>query len=120
MTKSVSPYLFHFAQPQEWKNDTSENYQPASYTEEQFVHLCNASQAAGVYQRFFKGHDVTLLALEHAAVQHRVRWEDLYGHGEFPHLYMPIPRRAVRELLNLTGADPNAEEKVRQFVASPE
>ena len=119
MTEPVSPrLLYHFARPADWMNDPQKPYLTPTFIEEQFIHLCDRSQATDVFQRFFKGQDVIVLAIGHAAIQSQVRWEDLYGHGLYPHLYAPLPRTAIIEQLELTGTDPQAEQRVEQFVSS--
>jgi glutathione S-transferase len=71
-----------------------------------FVHLCTADQLTGVLQRFYPHGDVVILALAEAALGGRVRDEDLYGHGAFPHLYGPIPALAVLQALPLPAGNP--------------
>jgi uncharacterized protein (DUF952 family) len=70
---------------------------PASLAVEGFVHLSQSAQVAEVANRYFAGRtDLILLTLAPDALP-EVRWEDLYGHGVFPHAYGPIALGAVTD-----------------------
>jgi glutathione S-transferase len=74
------------------------HYSPAGFPDEGFVHCCRPGQLAGVLERYFRGRDdLVLLELDPAALDARLVEEDTTGRGErFPHLYGPVPWRAVQ------------------------
>jgi uncharacterized protein (DUF952 family) len=88
--------LYHFASLNDWANADTNQYVPESFASETFIHLCTAPQAREVYSRFFKDQRTLLLVISAQAIHADVRWEDLYGHGAFPHLYAPLALRHIR------------------------
>lgn len=74
------------------------HYAPSGFADEGFVHCCRPGQLAGVLARYFRGRDdLVLLELDPAALDAAVVEEDTTGRGErFPHLYGPVPWRAVQ------------------------
>ncbi len=88
--------LFHLVTPGELAGATALGcYLPASLESEGFVHLSEAAQLPDSIARHFVGVvDLVVLRLDASALDD-VRYEDLYGHGVFPHLYGPVPLDAV-------------------------
>ena len=95
---SADAILYHLvpgAELAERCDDT--HYRAPSLAEEGFIHLSTADQVAGVASgRYTEVEDLILLHIV-AAELDAVRWEDLYGHGDFPHQYGPIPLSAIIE-----------------------
>lgn len=79
---------------------------PDSLTTEGFVHLSGPEQIVGTANRFFAGRtDLILLTLAPDLLP-EVRWEDLHGHGRYPHAYGPLPLTSVVDARAwLPGAD---------------
>ena len=99
--------LYHLTTTADWARRDAEFFAPRSLETEGFVHLSGASQVAGTASRFFAGRDdVILLEIDERRLTQELVWEDLYGHGAFPHLYGPIDLAAV------VRAEPYSPEKV--------
>ena len=118
--------LLHVAERAEYEAARSAgatHYAPGAFEAEGFVHLCRPDQLAGVLQRYYRNReDLLLLHLDAAAFDAELRMEDGTGRGErFPHLYGPVPLRAVREVwpfgTDAAGA-PLAVAQGPQFVAA--
>jgi len=61
-----------------------------------YIHLSTASQAPETAAKWFAGReDLTLVAVDADALGAALRWEPSRGGSLFPHLYGPLPMRAV-------------------------
>lgn len=66
---------------------------PSSVGPDGFVHLCWSHQAADVLRRHFEGGPATALVVDRDALApERLREEDSYGHGAYPHYYGELAR----------------------------
>ena len=72
-----------------------------------FIHFSTASQVAETAARHFAGAgDLMLVAVDQDALGSELRWEPSRGGALFPHLYGPLPLKAVRWVKPLPlGAD---------------
>ena len=72
-----------------------------------FIHFSTAEQAPETAAKWFAGRtDLTLAAVDAAALGADLRWEPSRGGALFPHLYGPLPMSAVLWSRPLTlGAD---------------
>ena len=62
-----------------------------------FIHFSTAAQLAETAAKHFAGvSDLTLIAVDAAALDDRLKWEPSRGGDLFPHLYAPLPLSAVR------------------------
>ncbi len=95
--QTTGEYLYHAAVAADWRNRSTEHYQPAAYLDEGFVHLSSKEQLIGTLHKRFQGRDdLVLLTIDPAVVTAELIWEDLYGSGvDFPHIYGPIELAAV-------------------------
>jgi glutathione S-transferase len=93
--------LYHIVEPSAWTRAGAE-YRPDSLTTEGFVHCSYAGQVARVANLFYRdAAQLALLVIDPARLTAAVRDEDP-GTGElFPHVYGPIERQAVIEVLTL-------------------
>ena len=67
-----------------------------------FIHLSTAAQLRETAARHFAGQpDLVLVAVDAAALGEALRWEPSRGGALFPHLYGPLPLRAVRWVSDL-------------------
>ena len=106
--------LYHLAVLEDWNADAAgTTYVPAAFASEGFVHCSFRGQLAGVYDRYYAGRDdlVVLVfdrdALAEAVGAAAIREEQSPSTGElFPHVYAPLPRAAVREVLDLAAVMP--------------
>jgi uncharacterized protein (DUF952 family) len=61
-----------------------------------FIHMSTASQLEGTLSRHYQGRtDLTLAAVDLAALGNSVRWEESRGGQKFPHVYGTLPMAAV-------------------------
>lgn len=88
--------IFHLAEPGDWAKSTDE-YQPAAFAHEGFIHCSTATQLPKVARdRFMRHNDLVLLTIDPEPLGHTVIYEDLYDSGEeFPHVYGALPANAV-------------------------
>lgn len=71
-----------------------------------FVHLSTREQLPGTLAKHFPGEsDLTILALDVAAMGDALRWEPSRGGALFPHLYGAILQPMVRGELTPTELD---------------
>jgi uncharacterized protein (DUF952 family) len=97
--------LFHLAVGDEWSANATEQYVPAAFADESFIHLSYRDQLTGVYERYYAGRtDLVVLEIDRSRLLAGVgtdvlREESSPTTGEaFPHLYAPLPRHAVQRV----------------------
>jgi uncharacterized protein (DUF952 family) len=93
----VTEPLFHLAQPSDWARSV-DVYSPASVEEEGFVHCSTEQQLPDVARTLYSDrNDLILLTIDPDLLEEgSLVYEDLYEMGqEFPHIYGPLPCRAV-------------------------
>ncbi len=62
-----------------------------------YIHLSTADQLPGTLEKHFIGRAGLVIAeIDLATMGDAVRWEPSRGGALFPHLYAPLPLRAVR------------------------
>lgn len=88
--------IFHLVPADEWAR-VGDPYSPTSLAVEGFVHCSSRNQLPRVAVTVFAGReDLILLEIDPGRLSAEVVWEDLYDLDEdFPHVYGPIPLRAV-------------------------
>ena len=84
-----------------------DDVRPESLAEEGFIHLSTPEQIAQVCNERFAGRtDLLLLVVDPRALPAPLVWEDSYGAGEvFPHLYAPLPRTALIDVIDYQPID---------------
>lgn len=86
--------LYHLALAGEWDPEQAEYRRSTlgrSLEEEGFVHCSTAEQVQATADGYYRGRpDVVLLTIDRRLVDSEIRVE-----GGFPHVYGPIPTRAV-------------------------
>ena len=88
-----SEYIYHVTTQKEWEQAKLDNeYKPAGYEQEGFIHCSIEKQVSGVLDRFYKGQkDLVKLKIEKAKVQRPVLFELATDLDElFPHIYGPL------------------------------
>jgi uncharacterized protein (DUF952 family) len=83
-----------------------EPYAPASLFEEGFIHLsATPEQVTWVARRFYAGVvDLVVLVIDETLLAAPVQWDETPD-GPFPHLYGPLDREAVVDILALARDD---------------
>lgn len=91
------PQLFHITEASTWAAaQASGLYQAASLKTEGFIHLSEKSQVEWVAQQFYRGQSgLLLLEIAPDLLQPELRYDQVPGHGTFPHLYGPLNLDAV-------------------------
>jgi uncharacterized protein (DUF952 family) len=100
--------IFHIAGREEWQAPREPgSYESASLQSEGFIHCSTADQVLETASRFFRGRrDLVLLAIDVKRVAVPVRFEkpvnadDARRHELFPHIYGPLNRDAVEQVLD--------------------
>lgn len=99
--------LFHVVDGEVWAAAGPE-YRTADFDDVGFIHLCARHQLAGVLERFYDGvAGLVILEVDPTHPGLDVVWElgvPPVGEELFPHLYGPLPRAAVRDVVPRDGA----------------
>lgn len=93
--------LLHIAPRSRWAA-AGDVYRDPSLDEEGFIHCSTIDQVLiPANERFAGRTDLVLLVIDPAAVAAEIVFEDCYDSGiAFPHLYGPLPRAAVRRVVD--------------------
>ncbi len=91
--------VHHLVRSIEWNDAVTTAYSPLSLIEEGYIHFSTSEQVPETSQRYYKGvPDLLLVTVDVTRLTAELRWEDLAGHGEFPHLYGPLNLDAVTDV----------------------
>jgi ribonuclease HI len=97
MTEQVTEPIYHLAESRDWAA-SGDDYVPAAFEQEGFIHCSTARQISAVARRHYDGrNDLVLLTIDPLTLTpETLVHEDLYGLGEaFPPVYCPLPTGAV-------------------------
>lgn len=89
--------LYHLVTPADWAaRPAAADYLPDGFANEGFIHLSTAAQWPGVWARYY-AHEphMVLLHIDESQLGEALRYEPATGGELFPHLYAPLPRRAI-------------------------
>jgi len=112
----AAPTIWHVALLRDWEDAVAlGRYEwstlGVTLADEGFVHASAADQVDGVARRYYAQVEepLVLLEVDVAAVEASgapVRWEHVAGADEaFPHVYGPVPVRAVRDVTPFAVGD---------------
>ena len=105
----MSGLLYHLVAATDWPDGT-DDYSPASLNTEGFIHLSNASQAPDTSLRYYADvADLMIVTIDPTRLTAAVEWEDLVGHGAFPHLYGSLNRDAIESIDPYVAGTPIVE-----------
>lgn len=96
---SEPPFVCHLVRVGEWHQRCAsggDQYTASSFDAEGFIHFSTKSQVDATVERHYSDVDdllVVTVAVDRLAAD--LRYEDLSGHGLFPHLYGPLNLNAV-------------------------
>ncbi len=66
-----------------------------------YIHLSDASQLQGTLDKHFAGQsDLVIAQIDLSQLHGDIKWEVSRGGALFPHLYGPLPLRAVIDITN--------------------
>ena len=93
--------ILHICSAPEWEEArASGTYRAASLETEGFIHFSRPDQLAGTVERYYADvPDLVVLAVDESLLDAELRVED-----GFPHLYGPLPVRAVVDVTPLTSS----------------
>ena len=100
--------IYHITEKQTWGDaKTQGQYSIDSLKTDGFIHFSTKEQVVDVANYLYKGkRDLVLLCVDENKTTHKVVFEDLKGHGIFPHLYGPLNLDAVLRVVNFpVGTD---------------
>ncbi len=100
MTSRMNTLLFHITEATSWEAaQAGGSYRPASLEVEGFIHLSAADQVLEVANRFYSGQSgLVLLSIAVGQLQARLQYDEVLGHGTFPHLYGALNLDAVKQV----------------------
>lgn len=94
--------LFHIVESTVWAAAKERGtYAPASLASEGFIHLSEKQQVAGTIERFYKEQiykeqtGLVLLEIDPKLLHSVLQYNQVPGHGIFPHLYGALNLEAV-------------------------
>jgi 5,10-methylenetetrahydromethanopterin reductase len=94
------PEIIHLTTLEDWQRGQPSPYVSASLAAEGFIHCSMPSQAVLTAHRHYRGRDdLVLLRIDSTLLTAPLVYEDTSGHGVFPHLYGPIDRGAVIDVV---------------------
>ena len=98
--ENTSTILFHITEQTAWESAQRDGlYRAASLAAEGFIHLSKQEQVPEVAARFYAGQSgLVLLEIEGDRLQAELRYDEVPGHGTFPHLYGPLNLDAVKQV----------------------
>ena len=93
--------LVHIIDAETWAEAQSAgSYAAASLETEGFIHLSHPQQIVWVANQFYKGQSgLMLLCIDSTKLTAELRYDEVPGHGTFPHLYGPMNLEAVTQVL---------------------
>jgi uncharacterized protein (DUF952 family) len=89
--------IYHIVLPDYWAEwESLENYYPAAFEQEGFIHLSTAQQVPGVIERYYQGvKSLILLEIAVEKLKTRTVYEPAANGENYPHIYGPINREAI-------------------------
>jgi len=100
-----SEYIYHITTLKEWEATKLKNeYKPANYEQDGFIHCSVEKQITGVLDRFYKGQTgLVKLKIEKVKVQRPVLFELAEDLDElFPHIYGALNIDSVVEVIAIS------------------
>ncbi len=100
--------IVHISQRQQWlAARETDSYEVDSLESEGFIHCSRPEQLVKTANSFFRGQqDLVLLKIDPALVDAEIRYEALASDEAFPHIYGPLNRNAVIQVIDFApGTD---------------
>ncbi|MEY3874211.1 MAG: hypothetical protein RL363_932 [Bacteroidota bacterium] len=99
-----SEYIYHVTTKKEWEQAQKNNeYKPADYDKDGFIHCSIERQVPGVLDRFYQGQTgLVKLKIEKAKVERPVLFELAQDLDElFPHIYGSLNLASVVDVIEI-------------------
>ena len=95
--------IYHITHKEAWNEAKKKGfYSIESLEKAGFIHCSSKSQVVPVANRLFKEQkNLVLLCIDENKLKSKVIFEDLHGHGTFPHIYGQINLGAVIDVIDL-------------------
>ncbi|MGL4551474.1 MAG: DUF952 domain-containing protein [Gemmataceae bacterium] len=92
--------VYHLVLPSIWSVGSDRDYAPASFADEGFIHCSFAGQVEKSANRFYAAADeILVLRIDPARLTSPMKVEASGSGALFPHVYGPINRDAVTEVI---------------------
>jgi uncharacterized protein (DUF952 family) len=106
-----SVVIYHVTTEKEWAIFLArQEYAPAAYEKEGFIHTCALHQLEGVLSRYFKGReDLILLYIDETMLVHELKYEAATGGELFPHIYGTINKTSIVKIIYGRSQFPSAK-----------
>ena len=99
--------VHHLVLAAEWDAVSGPTYSHSSLIDEGFIHFSSTAQVPDTSLRYYSdADDLLLVTVDRERLTSELRWENLSGHGEFPHLYGPLDLAAVVGVQRYSPGDP--------------
>jgi uncharacterized protein (DUF952 family) len=95
------PTIYKICTAAEWREAERSGVYRGSAVDRKdgFIHFSSSRQVEETAAKHFAGQDdLVLVAVDDAALGHRLKWEPSRGGGLFPHLYGDMYLKAVRSV----------------------
>ncbi len=94
-------HIYHITSRPEWEAQKNASvYRAPSLESEGFIHSSRADQIVDTANGIFAGRDdLVILVIDAGRLTSPLKEEDSYGHGFFPHVYGPIDKDAIIDVL---------------------
>jgi uncharacterized protein (DUF952 family) len=94
--------IYHLVPRTAWEHAPAGPYRAASVTTEGFIHCSNGNQVAGSANKFYATEaELLVLAIDPDRLTSPLRDEEGRQGELFPHIYGPINREAIVEVIRL-------------------
>ena len=95
--------IYHLVPRANWENSPPGAYRAASLETEGFIHCSNGDQVTTSANKFYSHEpEMLLLAIDPVLLTRELRDEEGRPGELFPHVYGPINREAIVEVIRLT------------------
>jgi uncharacterized protein (DUF952 family) len=97
--------IFHVTTILEWESQLDrDEFFPADYEREGFIHCSTEDQLPGVLERYFKDKSgLALIHIDELKLKPELRFEPSTNNEKFPHVYGGINHEAVVKVTSAVG-----------------
>lgn len=94
--------IYHIVTQMDWASQQkAPTFTAPSLESEGFIHASRSDQIVATADRIFAGRtDLLILVIDTTRLIPEIRVEDSYGHGTYPHIYGPVNRDAITDIVS--------------------